>query len=127
MKIHITSLIVLVFTSFLLYNCSKIIPPPIEKPKLWITLKNDTGKAVQGVTVRLYKNDSDPGITQLSDSSGVVIFSGLEDSLYYWLAEKGCSTNRVSQTTLARPMVPNGILYGYSVMTPTGAIKIINN
>jgi hypothetical protein len=127
MKIHVILFIVLAFTCFLLVTCSKVVPPPIIKPQLWITLKNDTGKAVSGASVRLYKRAGDSGITKLSDSAGLVIFSELEDSLYYWLAEKGCSTNRVSQTTLNRPMVPNGILYGYSVMTPTGALKIINN
>jgi hypothetical protein len=57
----------------------------------------------------------------------VVIFYDLDVALYYWLAEKGCKTNRVSQTTLNRALIPNAILYGYSVLSETGTLKIINN
>ena len=127
MKNHILILLFLLLASTLLFDCAKPIILDKLKPRLFITLKNDSGKIVSGAVVRLYKNASDSGIKQISDSTGIVLFSELEDSLYYWLAVKGCSTNLISQTTLNRPLVPNGILYGYSVLAETGALKIINN
>lgn len=128
MKNYRLFLLVLLSISSLLIMCSKpAIIPDLIQPRLFITLKDDSGRSVTGATVRLYKNAGDTGITQLSDSTGVVIFSGLDTVLYYWLAEKGCQTNRVSQTSLNYSLVPNAILYGYSVLTETGTLKIINN
>jgi hypothetical protein len=127
MKNYYLFLIVLLLMSSLLIRCAKTPTQETLKPGLFITLKNDTGKSVPGATVRLYKNISDSGITQISDSTGVVIFSDLDTTLYYWLAEKGCKTNRISQTTLNRALIPNAILYGFSVLSETGALKIINN
>ncbi|MEO6720091.1 MAG: hypothetical protein ABIN67_06980 [Ferruginibacter sp.] len=127
MKTYYFFLMVLLLLGSLSIKCSKPIKQEVQKPGLFITLKNDTGKSIAGATVRLYKNISDPGITQISDTSGVVIFSELDTTLYYWLAQKGCTTNRTSQTTLNRPLIPNTILYGYSVLAETGTLKIINN
>lgn len=127
MKGHYFIIIILLLISTHLLKCSKPMEPEIRKPVLLITLKDDSGKLIRGANVRLYKNISDSGISKLSDSTGVVIFYELEAVQYHWLASKGCSTNRVSQTTLNRPLVPNGILYGYSVLSPTGTLKIINN
>ncbi len=83
----------------------------IIKTGQFITLKDETGKAVTGATVRVYKNVSDTGITQLSDTTGVVYFPDLEVALYYWLAEKGCKTNRNSQVTLffLHPIKPTAL------------------
>lgn len=111
--------------SSFLVNCSK----PTEvilKPRLYITLKDIAGKSVSDATVRLYKNPTDSGITKLSDSSGVVVFNDLDTVLYYWEAKKGCKTNRHSQNTLKRSLIPNVILYGYSVMSETGELIITN-
>ena len=127
MKNYYFFFIVVFLISALLIRCAKPIEKEIRKPSLYITLKTDSGKSVPGATVRLYKNINDPGITQVSDSTGVVIFHELEIAQYHWLAEKGCKTNRISQTTLNRPMVANGILYGYSVMAETGTLKVVNN
>ena len=112
-------------TCLLFVKCSKN-QEIILKPRLFITLKDEAGNGISGATVRLYKNAQDPGITQISDTSGIVIFRNLEAELYYWLAEKGCKTNRNSQNTLDRPLVQNVILYGYSVMSETGTLKITN-
>jgi hypothetical protein len=120
-----TGLAVLFLTCLFLANCSKQ-DETILKPRLLITLKDDSSKAVSGATVRLYKNEQDPGITLVSDTSGVVFFENLEAELYYWHAEKGCSTNRVSQTTLNLPLIEGVVLYGYSTMTKTGILKIAN-
>jgi len=111
----------------LFYSCSKITEPEDKKPALFITLKDDSAKAVSGARVRLYKNNIDSSLVKISDSTGVVIFTDLDVATYNWIAEKGCLTNRISQTTLNRDLIPNVVLYGYSVMSPTGAIKIINN
>jgi hypothetical protein len=120
-----TALAVFSVTCLLVISCKKY-EEPFSKPRLFITLKDDSAKAVAGATVRLYKNAQDPGIVLISDTSGIVLFENLEPALYYWHAEKGCSTNRVSQTTLNRPLINNVVLYGYSVMTETGILKITN-
>jgi hypothetical protein len=70
---------------------------------------------------------NDSGIIKLSDSSGVVLFSDLDTTLYYWLATKGCKTNGVSQTSLNRPLETGVVLYGYSVLTETGVLKIVSS
>ena len=106
-------LIVIVLICLQLVMCSK--NEEIIKTGLLITLRDESGNLVQGATVRVYKNVSDTGITQLSDSTGVVYFPDLEATLYYWLAEKGCKTNRNSQVTLNRPLILGAVLYGNSV------------
>ncbi|CAN5608953.1 hypothetical protein BH11BAC3_BH11BAC3_28640 [soil metagenome] len=118
-------LMLLILTGLFFAHCSKPIEV-ITKPTLFITLKNDTGKSVPGATVRLYKNAADTGITKLSDSSGVVIFYDLDTALYFWEAKKDCKTNRHSQRTLNRSLIPNVILYGYSVMSENGELIITN-
>ena len=77
--------------------------------------------------MRLYKSANDSGITQISDTTGIVLFSDLDAALYYWLAEKGCKTNRNSQTTLNTELIPGVVLYGYSVLSETGILKITNS
>ena len=108
-------------------SCSDPIKEELQKPKLSITLKNDTGKSIVGAVVRLYKDIADTGYFKISDSSGKVLFTDLEPVLYYWFAKKDCLTNRTSQTTLNRPLNPGAIHYGYSVMAETGTLNIINN
>lgn len=125
MKKYIFYLLALLLTVMLFIKCAK--NEEILKPRLLITLKNDTGSIVSGATVRLYKNAFDTGITKISDSTGIVIFSDLDAELYYWFAKKGCKTNRNSQTTLNRILIPNAILYGYSVLSETGTLIITNN
>ena len=127
MKTHLSYLIIPLVIICLFYSCAKTTETEVKKPALFITLKDDSAKAVSGATVRLYKTNIDSGLVKISDSNGVVIFNDLDVASYTWLAEKGCSTNRVSQTTLNRNLIPDVVLYGYSVMTQTGAIKIINN
>lgn len=111
----------------LLASCSDPIKEELAKPKLRITLKNDTGKSIVGAVVRLYKDVADTGFIKVSDSSGIVLFTDLEPVLYYWFAKKDCKTNRTSQTTLNQRLNPGAIHYGYSVMAETGTLNIINN
>lgn len=127
MKTYSAYLIIFLLIICLLPKCTKEIKDEIKKPSLFITLKNDFGKSISGAIVRLYKNNIDSSLIKISDSSGVVIFFDLDVATYYWIAEKGCFTNRISQTTLNRDLVSNVILYGYSVMAETGVLKIINN
>jgi len=127
MKTYSSSLIILLLMICLHPRCTKGITQEIKKPSLFITLKNDLGKSVSGATVRLYKNNIDSSLFKISDSTGVVLFVDLDVATYHWIAEKGCLTNRISQTTLSRNLIPNVILYGYSVMAETGTLKIINN
>jgi hypothetical protein len=127
MKTYSSSLIIFLVIICLYYGCTKVKDAETKNPALFITLKDDSAKAVSGARVRLYKSNIDSSLIKISDSTGVVIFTDLDVANYNWIAEKGCLTNRVSQTTLNRNLIPDVILYGYSVMTKTGAIKIINN
>ncbi len=127
MKTFTSSLMILLLLICLLPKCTKVIKQETKKPRLFITLKDDIGKSISGATVRLYKNNIDSSLIKISDSTGVVIFSDLDVAIYHWIAEKGCLSNRISQTTLDRNLIPNAILYGYSVMAETGVFKIINN
>ena len=127
MKTCFFSLLVILLITSLLVSCSDPIKEELGKPELRIKIRDDSGKAISGVKVRLYKNIVDSGFTQISDSTGLVIFSELEAALYYWLAEKGCKTNRISQMTLNRALAPGTVHYGYSVVVETGTLKIINN
>jgi hypothetical protein len=127
LKTYYLSLIIAVALSCLLTNCAKETIPTLRKPRLFITLKDDAGKSIAGATVKLYKTNIDSSLIKISDTAGVVIFADLDVANYSWLAQKGCYTNRISQTTLSRNMVPDVVLYGYSVMAENGALKIINN
>jgi len=107
------------------WNCSKK-EELVSKPRLFITVVDETGKGVEGASVHLYKNEQDPGLLKTTDSSGIVLFDSLETELYYWHAEKECKTNRNSQVSLNRPLMPGVVLYGYSILAETGILKIIN-
>jgi hypothetical protein len=111
----------------LFVGCSNPVKKELGKPTLRIKIRDDSGKIISGATVRLYKNVSDSGFTKISDSAGLVIFSDLELALYYWLAQKGCKTNRISQMSLNQVLVPGAVHYGYSILAETGALEIINN
>jgi len=126
MNIKIIGLIFLMATSLLFIKCTKKEQPILSKPILFITLKDTAGNNISGATVRLYKNDLDTGIIRISDTTGLVKFYNLESEVYYWLAEKGCKTNRNSQTTLNRILIPGAVLYGNSVLSETGTLKITN-
>jgi hypothetical protein len=125
MKRLTIGLTVLSLACLLLTVCSKN-KEVILKPRLHITLKNDSAKSVAGATVRLYKNAQDSVAMLISDTRGVVFFENLEPVIYYWIAEKGCSTNRMSQVSLNRPLVTDAVLYGNSVVSGTGVLKITN-
>ncbi len=113
---------------FLLFNgCAPPKKEELAKPMLLIKIRDDSGKVVRGVSVKLYKTTIDSAATQVVDSNGVVLFTGLDPALYFWLVERGCQTNRVSQVSLNRPLVPGATHYGYSVLTETGTLKVINN
>ncbi len=119
-------LIVFPIVGLLFITCGKAIEQ-IENTRLLITLKDSTGNRIAGATVRLYKNAADTGITKISDSTGITLFSDLETVQYYWLAEKGCSNNRTDKITNGRPLIRGAVLYGYSILSATGALKITNN
>lgn len=125
MNISRPGTLILVLACSLYVGCSKQ-QVTFEKAKLFITLKDPLGKSIDSATVRLYKSAQDTGITQLSDTTGIVIFRNLEPTIYYWFAQKGCATNRISQTTLNRPLIDNVILYGYSVLYQTSTLIITN-
>lgn len=125
--LKIGGLFILALACLLLVKCSKKQQEIVVSPSLFITLRDSAGKGVGGATVRLYKNAQDSGITQISDSAGVVFFQNLETKIYYWFAQKGCLTNRNSKNTIGRPLIQGIVLYGYSLMSATGILKIANS
>ncbi len=127
MKTTLLVLMILAFVCVLFLSCAKTIPQEVLKTRLMITLRDDKGLSVAGTVVRLYKNAADTGIVRIADSSGVLLYPDLEVAQYYWLAEKGCKNNLASQTTLNRPLVKGVILYGYSILSETGTLKITIN
>jgi hypothetical protein len=110
----------------LFISCGKAIEQ-VENTQLLITVKDTSGIPIQGATVRLYKNAADTGIIKISDSAGIAFFSGLETVQYFWLAEKGCKNNRNDKMTNGRPLVRGAVLYGYSVLSENGTLKITNS
>ncbi|MFT3680041.1 MAG: hypothetical protein QM791_07190 [Ferruginibacter sp.] len=126
MKKYLPLLIILLSASIVFTKCTKTVEPTV-KPRLFISVKDEKGTGIEGVPVRIYKDSADPGSTKLSDTSGNVIFYNLDPVIYYWWAQKDCKTNRISQTTLNRALIPNTVMYGYSVLTETAALKISNN
>jgi len=127
MKTYVTLLVILLSACFLFLKCSKT--PPVEKRKtrLMITIRDDEGKSVDSTIVRLYKNATDTGITRMCDSTGVLLYPDLDTVVYYWTAVKDCKNNRASQTTLNRPLQEGLILYGYSVLSANGTLKVHNS
>lgn len=120
-------IVLLILTSLAYITCSKKVDDLPLKPRLLITLKDTDKQSVAGATVKLYKDSADPGIIKISDTAGIVIFDSLDVALYYWLAQKDCKTNWNSQRTLNKVLVPDVILYGYSVLSETGTLKITNS
>ncbi|MEO7265251.1 MAG: hypothetical protein ABIW38_10080 [Ferruginibacter sp.] len=118
-------IIVFPIVSLLLITCGKAIEQT-DNTQLLITLKDSAGNRIQGATVRLYKNAADAGISKISDSTGITLFSNLETVQYFWLAEKGCRNNRADKITNGRPLIRGAVLYGYSILSATGALKITN-
>jgi hypothetical protein len=127
MKTYAPVLIIALLTSLFFLRCAKTPPPEKLKTRLMIRLGDDEGKSVAGTVVRLYKNAMDTGIVRIADSTGKLYYPDLEPTLYYWFAEKGCKNNRRSQTTLNRPLIDGIILYGYSVLSANGTLKVTNN
>jgi len=127
MKTCVPLISVLSLTCLLFLKCAKTVPQEKLRTRLLITLRDDEGKSVAGTVVRLYKNAADTGITRIADSTGVLLYPDLDTVLYHWLAVKGCKNNRGSQTTLNRPLLDGIILYGYSVLSNTGILKVKNN
>ncbi|HEV7781944.1 MAG TPA: hypothetical protein VGO58_11805 [Chitinophagaceae bacterium] len=125
MNILKIGLVIFSVTCLLFITCKKF-EEPVLKPRLFITLKDDSGANIAGARVRLYKNAQDSGSILISDTSGIVFFQDLEPELYYWHAAKGCSTNRNSQNTVNRPLIVDVVLYGNSVLSETGTLKITN-
>ncbi len=127
MKTYVPLLILVLLASLFFLRCAKNPPQEKLKTRLMITLRDDEGKSVAGTVVRLYKNAADTGIIRIADSTGKLYYPNLEPTLYYWTAEKGCKNNRASQTTLNRPLIDGIILYGYSVLSANGTLKVKNN
>jgi hypothetical protein len=127
MKTYVPVLIMVLLTSLLFLKCAKTPRQEKLKTRLMITLGDDEGKSVAGTVVRLYKDVADTGIMRTADSTGKLYYPDLEPTLYYWSAQKGCKNNRASQTTLNRPLLDGIILYGYSVLSANGTLKVKNN
>ena len=124
MRLSIYFFISLVAITF--YSCSK--SGSTENTRFEIYLEDEAGNNFSGATVHLYKNNSDPGVTQISDNYGMAYFSNLDASIIYlYYAEKGCKTNRSGLVAQPLHLAPNGLIHIASTMSETGTLKINNN
>ncbi len=117
-----------------LTSCSKDtnLPPT----SLELILKDTLGKPVYGASVRLFKNSefvqygmNSPfqiGKTQISDSSGKVLFSNLSILQYYFYADKDCYNNYNGIITSTIPIKANIKNTFNVILTSTGTISFIN-
>ena len=125
MKLSTYRITAILFIGIFFTQCSKTHDD--QNTRLEITLADEAGNKVPSVTVNLYKYNGDLTSTGITDINGRVLFSNLEPTLYNWIAESGCQTNRLSETTTGSALVPNAIIYGYSVLSETGPLKVTNN
>src|ERR1700712_1202809 len=117
-------LIILLLLSITLVRCAKRKEFPVTS--LLITLR-DTAKIpqpVSGAIVRIFKDSTDPGITQVSDGSGVVLFNNVDIALYHWTADKGCANSKYDQFKDSIQTIAGAVVYGYSIVSETGVLKI---
>src|SRR5438105_15185676 len=110
MKMKTILSVLLICSTLLLTNCSKKETPP-PPTSLQITLTDDLGNKMSGVSVKLYASQNDwynlsnqIGSTQISDANGVVTFSDLSAIKYYWWAQKDCKSNLSGSSTTKAPL-----------------------
>lgn len=100
---------------------------------LVLSLKDNLGNAVSGVSIKLYSSKTDwdsgsnqIGTTQISDSSGKVKFNGLSNLKYYWLAEKDCQNNVNGLVTTAVALKANVDYTINVILSGTGILKFVS-
>lgn len=99
---------------------------------LTVRLIDEKGNSLKGVSVQLYVSSYDmelqqnqDRITQVSDSTGEVTFTGMEAARYYWFAEKGCMNN-VSGVTTTDKLVIGRSRIVTSTLSETGSLDLKN-
>lgn len=88
------------FLAFMLLGSMRTAKPnQLIKTKLQVMVLNQLGNLVEGATVKLYANKADYEASKNhignknSDNKGLVVFSDLEEKVYYLNVEKGEANN----------------------------------
>ena len=106
-------------------------PTPTPTPtSLELTVRNSLGNPINGATVKLFRSNSDfnnqanqVGSTQLTNSSGVAVFSNLEPLQYFWRIESGCLNNINNSFTSTSPLAANTKNLATVIISETGSIQ----
>ena len=130
-KINILLLIVAAIVTF--SSCTKEEEVKPAPTRLQITVRDELGNAVSGSIVKLYATETDwenesnqVGSTQVSDASGIVTFSDLSASKYYWFAEKDCKNNANGAVTTTTALTVNVTNTSNTVLSSTGTLSFNN-
>jgi len=130
--IYVLSLTVLALV--IIFSCKKE-----EKSNTSLTIiVQDTipGKFLSGVSVKLFSSLADwdsesnqVGATQISDASGKVVFDNLSNTIYYWLAQKDCENNRITNNSggLLQTLTLGINNQYYTSITKVGVLQLINS
>lgn len=114
-----------------LSSCSQDDLGVEPKTYLDIYVKDNLGNPVQDAVVKLYSSEDDwkkgtnqVGAVQYSDAQGKVVFDGVSNIKYYWLATKGCYNNVYGSITTVSP-IPKGQRSSVNtIINPSGTIKL---
>ena len=123
-------LVLTLFFAFFLSSCSKSSTP--APTALQITITDGLGNVVTGASVTLYgsqtdwTNNTNPIGSATSDSKGVVTFTNLSSTTYYWLAQDGCENNIHGSATNQTPLTANATTTITTVLAGTGTLKFVN-
>ncbi len=100
---------------------------------LELTIRDELGNLVSGVSVKLYASETDwtnktnqVGQTLISNASGKVTFTNLSNIKYYWFAEKDCKNNIHGAVTTVNPLTANVTTALNISLIPTGKLKFVN-
>jgi hypothetical protein len=130
-----TSLTALLFLFLFLSGCSKSntnTPPPAPTKGLIVQVFHNDNLPVAGVMVKLFRtNDdlfTDVNIVDsgTSDAAGKVLFSGLTESRYYFVAQKGCENNYPTGEITLTGYNPDILETYAAIIVSAGALTFVN-
>ena len=109
-----TKLLILATLLLFFASCEKKKEVYVDNlPQLEITVLDITHTAVDGVSVTIFDNETDfksnsNGIkTSSTDSQGKVLFTDLEEKVYYFFAEKGDMNNLKNVSVIEKQLAIN--------------------
>ncbi len=121
--------IVLALTMLLFSSCDD----EITDTSLEVIVKDNLGNPVEGASVKLYLEYSDLqngidqiGTTQITNTEGKAVFTGLSPVKYYWFAEKECFNNYNGAVTTAESLTEGVKNIVNCIVSQTGTIKMVS-